>query len=218
VVANKAQAMMAHANVPHKMKYKLFRKAYKTSALLDNFVIVTCNIKDTRYVHCGSKNLNFTNSLHVWGEAGTVKIKTKMTPKLDDQGVQCMFVRYTLSHTGNTYRMWDLKTGGMHVSCDVIWLRQMFYKAKTGTNYVEVNAELAQGIHKTIEADEDEESSSTSSNKSSESSEIEEENDIVNEDEDTPQDIPDDDQLDELEEPPVTRTRSGWTIQQPRRL
>jgi hypothetical protein len=206
--------MMAHANVPHKIKYKLFCKAYKTSALLDGFVIVTCNdIEDTRYVHWGSKNQNFMNSLCVWGEAGTVKIKTKMTPNLDDQGIQCMFVRYALGHTGDTYRMWDPKTGGVHVSHDVIWLRQMFYKAKTSTNYIEANTELAQGIHTTIEADEDEESSSTSSN---ESSEIEEENDIVNEDEDTPQDIPEDDQPDEPEEPPVTRTRSGQTIQQPR--
>jgi hypothetical protein len=111
--------------------------------------------------------------------------------------------------------MWDPKKGGVHVSCDVIWLRQMFYKAKTGTNYIEVNAEPAQEIHKTVEADEDEESSSASFNKSSESSEIED-NDIVNEDEDTPQDILDNDQLDELEEPPATRTRSGRTIQQPR--
>jgi hypothetical protein len=68
------------------------------------------------------------------------------------------------------------------------------------------NVEPEQEIHKAIEADEDEESSEESSNKSSDSSEIEEENDIVNEDEDTPQDILDNDQP-----APVTRTRSGRT-------
>jgi hypothetical protein len=105
VVANKAQAMMAHANVPHKIKYKLFCKAYKTSALLDGFVIVTCNnIEDMRFVHWGSSNPNFTNNLCVWGEASTVKIKTKTTPKLDNRGVQCMFVGCALRHTGDTYR------------------------------------------------------------------------------------------------------------------
>jgi hypothetical protein len=70
-----------------------------------------------------------------------------------------MFVGYALGHTGNTYRMWDPKTGGVHVSCDVIWLQQMFYKAKTGANYIQVNIESEQGIHKAIEADEDEDSS-----------------------------------------------------------
>jgi hypothetical protein len=69
--------------------------------------------------------------------------------------------------------MWDPKTGGVHVSCDVIWLRQMFYKAKTGANYVEVNVKPEATIHKTIEADEDAQSSSESSYKSSESSESE---------------------------------------------
>jgi hypothetical protein len=92
VVADKAQAMMAHANVPHKIKYKLFKEAYKTSTLLDSFIVISCNnIEDTRYVHWGGHNPNFTNSLRVWGEASMVKIKTKTTPKLDDCGVQCMF-------------------------------------------------------------------------------------------------------------------------------
>jgi septum formation inhibitor MinC len=228
VVANKARAMMTHANVPHKIKYKLFKEFYKTSTLLDGFIVISCNnIEDTRYVHWGGNNPNFTNSLHVWGEAGTVKIKTKTTPKLDDCGVQCMFVGYALGHTGHTYRMWDPKTGDVHVSCDMIWLRQMFYKAKTSANYIEVNFELEQAIHKTIEADEDDQSSSESSNKSSKSSEVEEieeqETESVHQDKETPQDIPDDDQPDEPEEPPVTRTRSGrtitrsgQTIQQPR--
>jgi hypothetical protein len=87
----------------------------------------------------------------------------------------------------------------------------MFYKAKTGTNYIEVNVEPEQGIHKAIEADEDEDSSKESSNKSSESSEIEENKiESVNQDKDTPQDIQDNNQLDE---PPVTRTRSRQAIQ-----
>jgi hypothetical protein len=106
-----------------------------------------------------------------------------------------MFVGYALGHIGNTYRMWDTKTGSVHVSCDVIWLRQMFYKAKTSANYIEVTVEPEQGIHKAIEADEDDESCAASSNKSSESSkssEIEEtENESVNQEEDTPQDIQD---------------------------
>jgi hypothetical protein len=92
--------MMAHANVPHKIKYNLFHKAYKTSALSDGFVSMRCNdIADTRLVHWGSTNPNFTNHLCTWGEARTMKIKTRTTPKLDDQGVQCMFVGYTLGHT-----------------------------------------------------------------------------------------------------------------------
>jgi hypothetical protein len=210
--------MMARMNVPHKIRYKLFRKAYKTSALLDSFFCMTCNnIEDTQFVHWGGSNLNFTNNLCVWGEAGTVKIKTKMTPKLDNHGVQCMFIRYAIRHTGDTYRMWDPKTG-MHVSRDVIWLQQMFYKAKNIANYVEVNVKPQQGIHKTIKADEDDDSSQERSDKSSESSEIESESESVNASKDTPEDNLDNNQPDKPQEPQITRTRSGRAIQQPRRF
>jgi hypothetical protein len=64
-----------------------------------------------------------------------------------------------------------------------------------------------------LEADEDDSSSSESS-KSSESSEsevaLEEENENVHKEEDIPQDTLDEEQPDE---PPVTRTRSGSTVQ-----
>jgi hypothetical protein len=49
------------------------------------------------------ENPKFTAHLRTWGEAGTVKLKTKMTPKLSERGAQCMFVGYTLGHQGDTY-------------------------------------------------------------------------------------------------------------------
>jgi hypothetical protein len=116
VIANKACTLMAQPNVPQRIKYKIFREAYKTAAILDGYVVIECNgIEDTRYVHWCGTNPNFTNHLRTWGEAGTVKVKTKTTPKLEDCRVQCIFVGYALGRTGDTYRMWDPKTGGIHV-------------------------------------------------------------------------------------------------------
>jgi hypothetical protein len=68
----------------------------------------------------------------VWGEAGTAKIKSDMTPKLADCGVLCIFVGYAVGHSGNTYHMWDPSTRQVHVSCDVIWLHQMYYVSHDG--------------------------------------------------------------------------------------
>ena len=42
-------------------------------------------------------------TLEYGGEAGTVKIKSKITPELADQGVQCMFVGYAHNHGGDVY-------------------------------------------------------------------------------------------------------------------
>jgi hypothetical protein len=69
----------------------------------------------------------YAQHLHTWGEAGTVTIKTTMMPKVRDRGVQCMFVGYAVKHPGDTYRMWDPVTGGIHETRDIIWLRRMYY-------------------------------------------------------------------------------------------
>jgi hypothetical protein len=66
----------------------------------------------------------------VWGKAGTVKIKTKTTPKVLDCGVHCMMVGYALNHAGDTYRMWDMKANCVHETRDVIWLRRMYFENK----------------------------------------------------------------------------------------
>ena len=39
-----------------------------------------------------------------------------------------MFVGYSLTHPTECYRMYDPKTHRVHVSCDLVWLHQMFYQ------------------------------------------------------------------------------------------
>jgi hypothetical protein len=86
-------------------------------------------ITKTRYEHWSDKgNPAFAKKLHTWGEAGTVTLKSKMTPKVNNRGVQCVFVGYALDHPGDTYRMWNPLTGGIHESCDIIWLHRMYYQ------------------------------------------------------------------------------------------
>jgi hypothetical protein len=61
----------------------------------------------TKYVHFFGSNPTFVNHLRTWGEAGTIKIKDKSTPKIADRGLQSMFVGYATKHIRDTYRMWD---------------------------------------------------------------------------------------------------------------
>jgi hypothetical protein len=39
-----------------------------------------------------------------------------------------MMVGYALDHTGDTYRMWNKATNGIHVTRDVIWLKRMYFE------------------------------------------------------------------------------------------
>ena len=123
--------MLSKANIPMKMWPKVWTEAFKTATLLDGLVPIKVDGKlATKFEHWSSKNPTFAKHSRTWGEAGTVKIKTSTTPKLEDCGVQCMFVGYTMDHPRDCYWMWDPNTKRVHETRDVIWLHRMFYEKK----------------------------------------------------------------------------------------
>jgi hypothetical protein len=84
-----------------------------------------------------------------------VKIKTDKTPKLANRGIQCVFVGYALGHLGDTYRMWNPVTDGVHQTRDVIWLRQMYYKpVEQQASYITIEEDMAQATEQIITAEE----------------------------------------------------------------
>ena len=94
-MAAKGRALMVAAHVPQSIRYRLFREAMTTATLLDNLMVVSIDGKEgTRFEHFAGKNPRFLQHLRTWGEAGTVKLKTKATPKIGNRGEQCMFVGY----------------------------------------------------------------------------------------------------------------------------
>jgi hypothetical protein len=108
MTTNRGRAMMLRANIPMAIRYRIYSEAFKTATLLDGLIPIELDgVTVTRYIHWCGKNSEFAKHLRTWGEAGTVMIKMKTTPKVKDRGVQCMFVGYTLDHPGDTYHMWD---------------------------------------------------------------------------------------------------------------
>jgi hypothetical protein len=105
-LANYGRALMARANVPLNIRYKVFTKVFKTATLLDGLTVIKIgNMEATRYEHWCGNNPEFSEDLRTWGEVGTVKIKTNSTPKIGDRGIQCMSVGYSLDHTADCYEM-----------------------------------------------------------------------------------------------------------------
>ena len=128
-LANCGWAMMHHANLPMMDNYRLAHEAFQCATQLDRLTVVEVEgITKTCYEHFIGQNPMFMKHLRMWGEAGTVKIKTSMSPKLNDKGTHCMFVGYMYNHLGDCYRMYDPKTGRTHETCDIIWLKWMLYK------------------------------------------------------------------------------------------
>jgi hypothetical protein len=144
-LGNKGRSLMVRANIPMIKRYLLFREAFKTATDLDSLVVTTVGTnKTTRHEHFYGTNPKWMKFLRTWGEAVTVKVKTKTTPKLDDRGVHCMFIGYADDHDGDVYRMWNPKTERVRITRDVIWMKQMMFTKRVEEPVIEVNNDNAE--------------------------------------------------------------------------
>jgi hypothetical protein len=50
-----------------------------------------------------------------------------------------MFIGYADDHDGDVYRMWNLKTETVHITRDVIWMKQMMFTKGVEEPVIEVN-------------------------------------------------------------------------------
>lgn len=129
VIANRGRSLMAAANIPAIIRRVIWNEAFDTATVLDGLMVVTVNgVTKTRFEHFYHALPTFANYLHAWGEAGVVKIRSYTTPKVDDRGVPCIMVGYAKNHPGDTFRMYNPATGGIHETRDVLWLRRMYYE------------------------------------------------------------------------------------------
>jgi hypothetical protein len=65
----------------------------------------------------------WSRSLGIWGKAGVVT--EGKDSKTGDEGATMIFIGYT-EQESDSVRMWDMHTTRVIVTCDVIWLKQMF--------------------------------------------------------------------------------------------
>jgi hypothetical protein len=67
ILSNRGRTMMARANVPLEVQYKIWRHAFKTATLLDGLTVVTVGGKTaTRCVLWAGKNPKFADHLRTW--------------------------------------------------------------------------------------------------------------------------------------------------------
>ena len=129
---------MHQANLPMDMRFRLFGEIFTTITLLDGLMVIEVDgIKRSRYEHIFKEKPKFVKYLRTIGEAGTVKITSDTTPKLQDRGIHCIFVGYALNHPEGCFRMYDPATHRVRQSRDVVWLHRMFYEKRN--NNTELN-------------------------------------------------------------------------------
>jgi hypothetical protein len=63
-------------------------------------------------------------SLRIFGEIGVVTNKDDIQVKLKSRSLNCMFVRYSVDHANDVYRMLNLNSKRIIQTRDVIWLEK----------------------------------------------------------------------------------------------
>ena len=114
-------AMLHDAHLPRDRLGAFAPKHFVTASKLNGMTQVTLGgMTASRREHFGDFLPKFASHLRTWGEAGTVKLASNFSSKLLDRGIICVFVGYADNHNGDCFETWDLATGSVHVSRNVI--------------------------------------------------------------------------------------------------
>ena len=125
-LAGRARAMCNHANMPRAVRYVVFPEVLVTATLYDWLVVVKVGGEmKTRVQHYKGELPNWVPHMRTVGEAGTVTIGKD--GKVGDRGVTMMLLGPASNHGGDTYRMYNEKTGKVIESRDVRFLGRMYY-------------------------------------------------------------------------------------------
>ena len=113
---------MKETNVAMKNKYELFGEVPHCVTKLDGLVLIELErITKTRVVYFSDKLPEWAKyKLRTWGEAGVLKVITKVTPKIYNHGVSFIFFGYSNMHALDMYRMWNPKTNRIFTSLHVM--------------------------------------------------------------------------------------------------
>ena len=79
----------------------------------------------------------WATKLHTFGKAGVVK--EGKDKKTSDRGQDMIFVGYAVDRESNCIRMYNPKTNCVVQTCDVIWLKQMYYEKPEPAANIEIN-------------------------------------------------------------------------------
>ena len=63
---------------------------------------------------------SYANKLRVFGEIGIISITGEMQNSAQDHGLKCIFLGYAEDHSGDVYRFYNMQTGKVKLSRDVI--------------------------------------------------------------------------------------------------
>ena len=94
-LTNRTRAMVYRANIPNKLKHRVYKSAAEYATDMDGLMLVEINgVIKTRFEHFLGEFPQFAKHLRTWGEAGVVKLKNATSLKMNMKDIACMFAGY----------------------------------------------------------------------------------------------------------------------------
>jgi transposase InsO family protein len=123
----RVRAMLNQASLTSKMRGDIWTEAASTATKLENAISSENAGKSPHELFFG-KSPSYLRELQYFGHMCIVKEshRGKMIGKLDNRGTLCMFLGYSSNHSGDTYRLLNLKTYKVILSRDVTWLNKTY--------------------------------------------------------------------------------------------
>ena len=126
------RCLMDGAGLSKHLRGNLWCETFKTATDLIN-ISATPKRDELRCELWNGKIPNYAKHLKRFGEIGVVK-KGGLQSKLENKGIDCLFVGYADDHSGEVKRMMNLKTRKIFLTRDIKWLNMTYNKYKDKLN------------------------------------------------------------------------------------
>jgi len=123
VITSMVMALLWNAGFTSVMKKKLLPEALTTASFLNDLAPTARSKLSAQELWDGKKSKWTSSHLIEFGRVGLVKIKTKITGKLDDKAEAMIMVGYGTEYPVGTYRFFNSKTKRFVFSDSVTWCK-----------------------------------------------------------------------------------------------
>ena len=126
----RVRSMLNFAGIQDAKRVQLWCEAANTATKIHN-ILVKNNYDPCAHERVYDQLPAYTHKLRVFGEIGIVSNTGEISNATQDRGLKCIFLGYADDHSGDVYRFYNMRTGKMILSRDVIWINKTYNEDKT---------------------------------------------------------------------------------------
>ena len=126
----RVRSMLNFAGMQGAKRIQLWCEAASTATKITN-ILVKQNHDKCAHEKVYDQLPGYAHKLRVFGEIGIISNTSEMKSATQDRGLKCIFLGYADDHSGDVYRFYNMQTGRIITSRDVIWINKTYHEDQT---------------------------------------------------------------------------------------